>query len=260
MKAEISSCDDERLVYLTQFGDMALQMAGPCGKRVKQLTKDTATSIHHTCYGLVSLCKHLLTTSHSYVLLGKFTTDHLEKEFSKIRQGSGGTYFVSVQQAIEKLNIKHSSLLLKLKVNDDLESVSGHQCEQCHYELCEYGAETFDNLEVLEASVSDETKMSLVYVSGYVSRNDVEVDEETLIDHTFFYHQKYGSYLFSLDRGGLKIPTDHCCQWAIFCFIMFHSVKDNVCRTSLCRVFMHVSEFFHSTWRKNTRGFLQIFF
>ncbi|XP_047122490.1 uncharacterized protein LOC124805977 [Hydra vulgaris] len=53
--------------------------------------------------------------------------DHLEKEYSILRQGSGGTYFLSVQQVIEKL--KHASLLLKLNVDiDNFNVKSGHQC------------------------------------------------------------------------------------------------------------------------------------
>ena len=66
-------------------------MCAEQGKRIKQFSKDTATAIHQTCYGIVDLCRHLLATSHKYVLLGQFTTDHLEKEFGKLREGCGGT-------------------------------------------------------------------------------------------------------------------------------------------------------------------------
>ena len=82
---------------------MALNMAGSQGSHKKQLSKNTATAVHHTCNGIVS---HLLATSHRYVLLWQFSTDPLKKEFGKLRQGSGGTYFINVQQCIEKLHIK----------------------------------------------------------------------------------------------------------------------------------------------------------
>lgn len=95
---------------------MALKAAAKKGKRVKQLPKDTAVSIHHTCYGLVELYRYLLATSHQFICLGNFTTNFQEKEFCKLRQGSGGTYFISLQQGIE---IKQSSLLISL--NKDLE-------------------------------------------------------------------------------------------------------------------------------------------
>ncbi|GFO34950.1 transposable element p transposase [Plakobranchus ocellatus] len=86
LQAAIGDPNDERLETILNFGNMALQMAGKQGKRQKQLTRDTAQAIFHTCNGLVSLCRHLLLTSHQYVLLGQFSTDPLVKEFSKLRQ------------------------------------------------------------------------------------------------------------------------------------------------------------------------------
>ena len=45
-------------------------------------------------------------------MLGIFTTEYLEKEFGKLRQGSGGTYFITVQHIMEKVAIKKTKLLL----------------------------------------------------------------------------------------------------------------------------------------------------
>ena len=133
----------------------------------KQLSKNTATAIHHTCNGIVCLCQHFLATSHKYVLLGQFSTDPFEKEFGKLCQGSGGTYFVNVQQCIEKLHIKQTSLLLNHNVNiDEFDVNPGHQCTSCDYKLCGEGSEIFDNLENLEPSLSNEIKMALVYIVG----------------------------------------------------------------------------------------------
>ena len=56
----------------------------PFSKRVKQLTQDTSTAIAHTCYGLIDLVETLLTNGAKYVLLGWFSTDPLEKAFSKL--------------------------------------------------------------------------------------------------------------------------------------------------------------------------------
>ena len=42
-------------------------------------------------------------------LLRQFSTDPLEKEFGKLCQGSGGTYFINVRQCIEKVHIKLTS-------------------------------------------------------------------------------------------------------------------------------------------------------
>ena len=90
---------------------MALNMIGSQGNRKKQLSQNTATAIHHICNGIVSLCRHLLATSHKYVLLEQFSTDPLEKEFGKLRQESGRTYFINVQQCIEKLHICYIAMI-----------------------------------------------------------------------------------------------------------------------------------------------------
>ena len=58
----------------------------------------------------------LNTAEHNYVILGKFTTNPLEKEFSKPRQGSREAYFISVQQALNKVKICTTKLALRLKI------------------------------------------------------------------------------------------------------------------------------------------------
>ena len=99
-------------------------------KRVKQLTRDTALAVHQMCNGLVDLTRHLLSTTHSYVVLGKYTTDKLEKSFSKLRQGSGGTYFMSVQQILEKI----------ISRRHYLQDNSCHSCSLCMFEMDEEAA------------------------------------------------------------------------------------------------------------------------
>ena len=184
----------------------------------------------------------MISTSHQYVCIGKFTSDFIEKEFSKLGQGSGGCYFITVQQILEKLNINKTSLLLSLNTDiDNLGTNSGHHCSSCSYKLEEDGIETFDNLEKLEGSMTIDTKMALVH-SGYVTRNDPVLLKDELLDTTTFYHQKFGGYTDDLDRGQLNIPCDSAVQWSIFCFIMFEVVKTAVCRTSLTDIFNSISD------------------
>ena len=119
----------------------------------------------------------------------QFSTDPLEKEFGKLCQGSGGIYFINVQQCIEKLPIKQTSLLLNQNVNiDEFDVNPGHQYTSCDYKLCEEGSEILDNLENLELSLSNEIKMVLVYIAGYITRNDNQPSER----ETHFYYENYG--------------------------------------------------------------------
>ena len=129
----------------------------------------------------------LLRTTHHYVILSKFSSDILEKEFGKLRQGSGGTYIITVQQLLEKLVIKKTSLLLSLDINlSELNFEHGQDCSFCGYLMDEEGSEIFDNLPGLENSIPVETKMCLVYIDGYVTRKDKELDENLLLDQTKF--------------------------------------------------------------------------
>ena len=125
---------------------------------------------------------------------------------------------------------------------ENLPTELGHMCLQCSYRLDEQGSEVFDNLVQLENSLTISTKTALVYIAGYVTRKDEELPEKDLLDVTTFYFEKYGSYTDELDRGQLNIPTDRACQWTCFCYIMFHTIKDNVCRESLSNILSMVAE------------------
>ena len=62
----------------------------------------------------------------------------------------------------------------------------------------------------------------------------------------FFYYEKYGSYTQYLDRGKLNIPHDASCQWCAFCYTLSFviNVKFSVCKTSLARIFLYISDFY----------------
>ena len=92
--------------------------------------------------------------------------------------------------------------------------------------------------------------MVLVYIAGYITRNDSGSSEEKLLNETTFYHQIYEQYLDAMDRGGFNIPTNDTCQWSIFCFILFNAVKEKVFRKSFCKLCMMVSEYYDFDMKK----------
>jgi len=237
----IRTKDAPSLLYLLEFGDMALKMTAVGTPRNKCLTKDTAQAIWHTCNGMVGLTRHLLETTHQFVMLGVFTTDHLEKHFGKLRQGSGGTYFITIQQVMEKLAIHKAKILLRDIKNDVFQqsSSSAHLCEKCNFRLNEDMCSVFDNLPELEFSLTDDVKMSLVYIAGYISRHEDEAHEGA-----YAYYDHYGGYLKEHNRGGLKVPRDCICQWVMFAYIMFHGVANFTCRNSLCKLLELIADFY----------------
>ena len=56
---------------------MAVKVSGKQGRRIKSLSRDTGTSIWHSCYGLVEMCKYFLKNNFSYVILGEFSIDYI---------------------------------------------------------------------------------------------------------------------------------------------------------------------------------------
>lgn len=73
----------------------AKEIANKSGKRVRYLTKGTVCYLSQTCNSLVELSIYLLGTTHKYAILENITSDLFEKQFGKLRQGSGGTYVIA---------------------------------------------------------------------------------------------------------------------------------------------------------------------
>ena len=207
------------------------------------LTKDTASALAHTCRGFVDLVKHLLATTHEYVLLGIFTTDFIEKMFGKLRQGSGGTYFITVQQVLDKMSTH--KLLLHLKVDvASFDTLSGHLCENCKFVMDNNSIEVFDNLPTLEISLPIDVKETLVYIAGYMVRKDESKDG------TFIYFEKFRDFTEELSRGGLAKPNDTSRQFVFFSYILFREIM-HVCRKSLCNALMVIADIYSLNVEKN---------
>ena len=64
--------------------------------------------------------------------MGEFTTDYRETKFGELWQGSGGCYFITVQNIVEKLRIDRAGLLLDLDQDVPNES-SDHASDQCEH-------------------------------------------------------------------------------------------------------------------------------
>ena len=255
LRGEIRSSDDPRLDTLLEIAVMSQEMkAKTSSVRIRQLTQDTSRCFSHVCRGLVDLARYLLLCGNDYVLLGWFTTDPLEKCFSKLRQGSGGTYFITAKCVVENVRIQHAKLALQLDM--DIEGNHGHSCSTCLRKLTEGESEIVDSLIELEKSIHKDTLLSLVYISGYVQKGDKGVH----FDDTNIYYNKYGDYIDALNRGGLKVPSDTVVQWAIFCFILFTQLSGTYCRTFLVEQFLTVSQkFAFSITTKQCRILANIF-
>ena len=75
--------------------------------------------------------------------------------FGKLRQGSGGTYFINVQQVIEKIKMQRVKLSLYIGIDiDSLSAESGHNCQKYGYFLSSNAIDILDSLHEFEKSAN----------------------------------------------------------------------------------------------------------
>ena len=169
--------------------------------RIRNLTKETERMLTHTCNMFVHFTQHLLSTSGiSYVMLGWFATDPLGKYFGKLRQGSGGTYFINAQSVMEKVRIHHGSLALRLGMESDLSDTDQRHCHLCTRVLTSKEAEIFDNSFSLEEKLTSYTLNAIVYIGGNIEKKFSKSGDDTAS-----YHQKYGKYIDHISRGDCTV-------------------------------------------------------
>ena len=165
----------------------------------------------------------------------------LEKAFGKLRQGSGGTYFLTAQAVTEKLCICQAKLFLQLKLDFPDDSEDGHNCARCSQSLTLNEYEILDNLPEFEQKVREETKSCLIYIAGYVQKKAGQLKETD----TDLYYEKHGKYLDALDRGQLIKPQDSLVQWCRLCLIFFTQLQSIECRIFVTDAFFSISECYH---------------
>ena len=179
-------------------------------------------------------------------MFGLFTSDPIEKEFSKLVQGSGGTYFITVQQILEKVVIRNTKLLLQ--IGNEIDSLSCNSYSKCGFLLNESICEIIKNLPDLQKSLTKTVLMSLIYIAGYVEKKDDNCD-------SYVYATEYGNYLHELSREELNVPGDTIDQFAIYGYIFFYQVSEITCCKSFTRILMIVSDIYRLDVNRN-HGFI----
>ena len=118
--------------------------------------------------------------------------------FGKSRQGSGGTYFITVQQVLENVSIYKAKLLLQLLVDITDVIDCGYACTKCGYLPNEDICEILSKLPELEKILASDNIMAILYVAGSM------LFESTLIilRILYIYHEKYGDFIDDVNRGG----------------------------------------------------------
>ena len=110
--------------------------------------------------------------------------------------------------------------------------------------------EIFGDFYLLESMVQENNNLVIVYMAGYVTRNDSVSSRRKLLNRITFYHQKFREYLGVMFRGRLNMLIDDSCKWSKLCFKIFNAVKDKVRRKSFCDLCMMDSEHYDFKMKK----------
>ena len=105
----------------------------------------------------------------------------------------------------------------------------------------------------LETPVSNDTKTTLVCITGYVCRNDL-VNEDT-----FSYYEKFGDFSREINSGSLKVTGDTVYQWTIYSYIFLPKLSMILARF-LCAIYLCYRNILALTWTENFKLFLLTFF
>jgi hypothetical protein len=239
----IRSVNDEHVVFLRDVHNWIMKWERLNQKaREGRLTNETMFALKHTVGAFVELVTYLFVERNVfYVLIGKFQTDCLEFRFSQYRRLSGTNYNVSVQELKEsekKLKIvsmlhvvsaSRGSITMKDFITPVATNTFCNEIDIVDSVACLLPAlADCDNVEISESECQ-----SLVFIAGYVGhkllRNKISCDlcqNELVCERSLQYDlgtDEY-SYLFDIDRGGLKWPTDLLLEIVTQAFLVFRTV------------------------------------
>jgi hypothetical protein len=140
-------------------------------KRAGKLSNETFSALLHTTEALIQLNDYFLNHLHfSYVMLGSFQTDVLERRFGKYRRMSGCNYNVSVLKKKIKINS-----LIKLSNNNNLqlrcviEEINSETAEEIMQEdmlFLEHNDQIMNLFQNVD--INNDTLRTLIFIASYV--------------------------------------------------------------------------------------------
>ena len=118
--------------------------------------------------GTVDVAKCLLNLGMEYILLGKLQSDRLENEFGIYRQGSGGNYFISVEQVLSSLSLQRFKLYHQLHIEKS-DIIVENVCCISNVEDKDEDIELVESCFKESSNLSDSECSTLYFISGYVA-------------------------------------------------------------------------------------------
>jgi hypothetical protein len=178
----ITSIEHENLSFLHDFclwinkwEDLARSSDSPYRF---SFTKETFLATRQTTGALIEVSKYLLKNNmgFNYVLLGKFQSDPLEKQFNLYRNMGGCNYYVSVRDVLnaeKSLRFHSLTKVAKIKVTELVDIFSETQ-ELKLFETASESNEIVEELDMDEISIQcleESVNNVLFFLAGFFSRS-----------------------------------------------------------------------------------------
>ena len=128
------------------------------------LTPHTTLANELTFKGMADLAEHLIEKKGmKKVLLGKFSSDPIEKRFGQFRQLSGANFFISVKQL---LDAEKRIRVLSLIRDDQLGALDNYD-ETSYDTAYSTAAINLKLVPICELQMSEVDQATVYYVAGY---------------------------------------------------------------------------------------------
>jgi len=240
LRQPISDINSPSIQFLRKFRVMINSLKPPQIQRRecdKTLTTATANATTRCIDGFCKLVEHLLDKGYSYVLIGRYTSDHIEKLFSKWRQSAGGNYYISVSEIVNHKRIQWAKVT-NIFLDRPSASTSLHNCPMCHTEPTD-----IFTTELTTFTPDDNIYGAFVYIAGYLCHKFTSLPS---IERENIDQSRCFDFLQILDRGGLKYPSPPVVSFVSLCHSAFISLTEEqtTCRNFCMQVFQVVNDVF----------------
>ena len=189
-------------------------------------------------YLFANLLSYLLTN----ILELAFERSWILKEFTKLRLGSEGTCFITVEQFFKK--VWKTKLLLQIYIKID--GLSCHSSSKCGFLSNESICEVTYKLLEMQKRLTKSDLISSIHIAGYVERTDDNCD-------SYLYTKEHGSSLLEIYRRGLKAPGNTISQLVIY--VTSYQASEIICCIYFTNILMIVSDIYRLDINRN-RGLI----
>lgn len=243
-KAIDNTADGEAARQLLLEWALKAQMMRASKVRMKCLTQDTADALVWTCRCLADISKFLLETStsirHTYVCLGFFQQDDLERHFGHFRMSAGANFYLTVQDVYNTHHIDRTKFMLKYTEDDSVDyKHSHHACELCEKNLTQSEVQLLDDLPDEIESVSRDEKSSIYYIAGFIAGKHQEFCATAEVN------TEYKEFVDTLNRGGLHYPSISLFKLLLLAYVFFTKTPERLCRNRFVKILQTFPAIFH---------------